>query len=30
IVERLAEIYQTTTEHIEAVTSRNARQLFAL
>ena len=30
IVERLAEIYQTTTEHIEAVTSQNARQLFAL
>ena len=30
IVERLAEIYQTTTEHIEAVTSHNARQLFAL
>lgn len=30
IVERLAEIYQTTTEHIEAVTSQNARRLFAL
>ena len=30
IVERLAEIYQTTPEHIEAVTSQNARRLFAL
>ena len=27
---RLAEIYQTTPEHIEAVTSQNARRLFAL
>ena len=30
IVERLAEIYQTTSEHIEAVTSQNARRLFSL
>ena len=30
IVDRLADVYQTTPEHIEAVTSQNARALFAL
>ena len=30
IVERLADIYHTTPEHIEEVTSHNARQLFSL
>ena len=30
IVERLADIYHTTPEHIEEVTSQNARQLFSL
>jgi len=30
IVDRLADVYQTTPERIEQITSQNARSLFAL